>query len=378
MKSIYTNENPRLKEFSELLNSDAFMHHLKSNVDRMQEYSWGSKRVMVGKARDEINSFLRPHQMLVTTEVEHAHNIGNNNRFYVRDLESSELFACLSLNDDMFGRVYCYGTDTEDKIISNTYHMGGYDKLLITNHHTPDWSQYAFYQENTDREDAMESIHKKVVLTIRVPADFDHEDERMLDDEFANLLSMQGWELIESSEYETIKEPLDFVFDEELCVQDEHCECVDGYLWATDSLVNRARAEARETFPLKAHLTMDHFNFYPVYNLNEGMIRIICTFDYSDEKNMHDFMDLKLSESEQQDLIRAMDLYCEQKEHCCCLSFVNQARVHEGLPPIELSLSHPHIGEQSASLEAMLNHAESNSSEKSNLSVGQTEEKERS
>lgn len=42
---------------------------------------------------------------------------------------------------------------------------------------------------------------KEVVLTIRVPKDFDHDDERMLDDEIAALLFKQGWELVNSKEY---------------------------------------------------------------------------------------------------------------------------------------------------------------------------------
>lgn len=53
-------------------------------------------------------------------------------------------------------------------------------------------------------------IEKEVVLTIRVPADFDREDERMLDDAFSAILEQQGWELINSKEYRAIspEEPI--------------------------------------------------------------------------------------------------------------------------------------------------------------------------
>ena len=44
-------------------------------------------------------------------------------------------------------------------------------------------------------------IQKEVLLTIEVPADFDREDERMLDDAFAYLLEQQGWKLVKSDEY---------------------------------------------------------------------------------------------------------------------------------------------------------------------------------
>lgn len=56
------------------------------------------------------------------------------------------------------------------------------------------------------RKDFLESsfCEKEVVLTIRVPKDFDHDDERMLDDEIAALLSKQGWELVNSKEYRDV------------------------------------------------------------------------------------------------------------------------------------------------------------------------------
>ena len=47
-------------------------------------------------------------------------------------------------------------------------------------------------------------VEKEVVLTIRVPRDFDHDDERMLDDEIAALLFKQGWELVDSKEYRDV------------------------------------------------------------------------------------------------------------------------------------------------------------------------------
>lgn len=45
---------------------------------------------------------------------------------------------------------------------------------------------------------------KKVTLTIRVPSDFDREDERMLDDAISDLLYKNGYELVDSKEYRDI------------------------------------------------------------------------------------------------------------------------------------------------------------------------------
>lgn len=45
---------------------------------------------------------------------------------------------------------------------------------------------------------------KEVTLTIRVPADFDREDERMLDDAISYLLQKNGYDLVESKEYRDV------------------------------------------------------------------------------------------------------------------------------------------------------------------------------
>jgi len=45
---------------------------------------------------------------------------------------------------------------------------------------------------------------KEVTLTIRVPSDFDREDERMLDDAISDLLYKNGYELVDSKEYRDI------------------------------------------------------------------------------------------------------------------------------------------------------------------------------
>ena len=47
-------------------------------------------------------------------------------------------------------------------------------------------------------------IEKEVKLIIRVPEDFDREDERMLDDAFSSILEKQGWELVNSEEYRNL------------------------------------------------------------------------------------------------------------------------------------------------------------------------------
>ncbi len=81
-------------------------------------------------------------------------------------------------------------------------------------------------------------IEKEVVLTIKVPQDFDHEDERMLDDAFADILERQGWELVNSKEYRDVtKQPLLPVVLVDIIRErpEENERWVDGF-WVSEGL----------------------------------------------------------------------------------------------------------------------------------------------
>ena len=356
MKHVYTNENPRLKEFSYLLNSNDFRKFVLANLVHMQQKEYGSIRMVVSLARNELNRFLKDHDMFATSEVEHLHNIGNNNSFYVKDMRTDELFARLDLNDDMFGRVFCYGCDIDGKKISNTYHIGGHDKFIVKDMFEPDWPQYEFFEKPKPSQE--ERISKEVILTIRVPENFSTDDELHLGNVLTEAVEMQGYELLEIQPFQNIGTELEFIFDDELCVQDEHCECIDGYLWATNSLVAYAKSFL-ELEHSQAQLDSIHnISFYPIYNLKSGKAEIEISYDYYDgaeEKN--GYIPLKMTGEKLTSLVSHMELYCQQRNHQSCLDFVNEARTHEGLPaldPIPVSLEETISPEQHASLDAML------------------------
>lgn len=364
MNTVYTNENPKLRQLSELLNSSKFADYLRGNVGQMTRYDWGMDRVQVSLAQETINRFLEPRGMSITTEVEHLHNIGNNNRFYVKDTSNDERFGCVCLNNDMFGRVYCYATDVDANRVSNIYHIGGYAKLEISDTFTPDWSQYPFGTglDVSKPKEQDDFIEKEVVLRIRVPKDFDREDERMLDDAFASILENQGWELVDSKEYRKIPQ---YIFDDELCVQDPKLEVVDGYIWATNDLINKVNDLVSKDLSPVITETLNNFNFYVLYEPGSddpAPIKLSCTYWYEDNDQENEGVhDIPLTPSEKKQLMADMEAYCEARYNTNCLSFLNDIRESEGLSPMEPS-AHTHAPEK-PSLSSQIQSAQSRANE---------------
>lgn len=147
MRIVYTDENRKLKMLGELVNSQEFMSYARDNIPKMQKYSYNSLRVENAPARETFNKLLEHYGLFISTEVEHANGIGNNNAYYVQDLVSQEYIGCMNLNTDMYGGLYCYATDINGKMISNTYFMrDNYIKLAKTCN--VNWDKYAFAQED--------------------------------------------------------------------------------------------------------------------------------------------------------------------------------------------------------------------------------------
>ena len=362
MKYVYTNENPRLKEFSELLSSDAFKRFVCKNFYSMTEYRSGMQRVIPSKARDELNRFLRKHDMFATDEVEHAHNIGNNNSYYVKDLRNTavnELFARLDINSDMFGSVYCYGSDIDGNSVTPCYLISNSRQIRTEKFFEPDWSAYSFPVQKAEREGKM--ISKEVTMTIRVPEGFSPDDELNLDKVIANAIESQGYEFIKAKPYLDVEDKLEFIFDDELCVQDDHCECVDGYLWATDSLVAWAESFLKLDLTPEQLESIENINFFPIFNLKTGSAEIEVTYDYRDKEedaiSKQGNITLKMTGEKLESLVSSMEDYCQKYNHQSCLEFVNEARTHEGLialDPLHISMEDTMTPEEHASLDAML------------------------
>lgn len=140
-----------------------------------------------------------------------------------------------------------------------------------------------------------------------------------------------------TSDYESL-----FVFDEELCVQDEKHECIDGYLWATDGLVSRLQDVLRSSVSSDVLSSLENINFFPVFNLQEGSMELIGTFWYYEEEagtinEKRGNVQLPLNDADVAALETAMEQYCEKTYHMSCLAFLNEAREHVGLPVLQPS-----------------------------------------
>lgn len=142
-----------------------------------------------------------------------------------------------------------------------------------------------------------------------------------------------------ASEYEEL-----FIFDEELCVQDEKHECIDGYLWATDGLVSRLQDALRSSVSNDVLSSLENLNFYPVFNMQEGSMELFSTFWYYEEdagtiNEKHGNVQIPLNDTEAAALQTAMEQYCEKTYHMSCLAFLNEAREHAGLSILQPAAS---------------------------------------
>lgn len=161
MRIIYTDENRKLKVLGELVNSKEFSMFLEANLKSMQKYSYGSMRVENGLARNVLNNFLESKGLFISEKVEHANGIGNNNAYYVQDLDSKEYIGCMHLNTDMYGGLFCYVTDINHNAVSNEYFLRG-NTVQVGNKHTGNWKMYSFAEE----EKMLEAIDEAISLGV--------------------------------------------------------------------------------------------------------------------------------------------------------------------------------------------------------------------
>lgn len=119
------------------------------------------------------------------------------------------------------------------------------------------------------------------------------------------------------------KEPLEFVFDDEIEISDDS-QALEGYVWATDFLVDRLKAQEP---PLEEDQFMENINFYPVYNMNSGMVSLEGHYYLEDAHYAkgRSFV-LPLTPEETNRLEEAFEAYCLKREGKSCLEFVNESR----------------------------------------------------
>lgn len=103
-----------------------------------------------------------------------------------------------------------------------------------------------------------------------------------------------------------------FIFDDELCIQDDNVT-LDGYLWATDALVDRMKETVKDQHTQVQIDSFDNINFYAEYNLKTGSIEVTGTYYYFDAngENQGAFT-IALSEEEKASLPKIMESYCQK------------------------------------------------------------------
>lgn len=161
MRIVYTNENSRLRDFANEINSSDFRKFVKGNLQRITKYDHGMDRVKTSLCKERFNTFLKDRGFEIDNKTEHANGIGNNNKNYVKDLESGEFIGALHLNSDMYSSVYCYATDIEDCRVSHTFCISPHG-IYIERSNFVDWSEYQFGKE----EHALDVIEDCIRLDI--------------------------------------------------------------------------------------------------------------------------------------------------------------------------------------------------------------------
>lgn len=130
-----------------------------------------------------------------------------------------------------------------------------------------------------------------------------------------------------------------FVLDQELTVEDDAHECIDGYLWATNGLMSKLAYQVGA----KTMMSMsqdDCPNFFATYNLREQSVTVYGTYwipgdPTTGREEKHYCEELSLTDAEKEDLISSLEGYCKRVYAIDCLGFVNEARGYNHLPELQ-------------------------------------------
>ena len=130
-----------------------------------------------------------------------------------------------------------------------------------------------------------------------------------------------------------------FIFDDELTVEDEAQECIDGYLWATNGLMSKL--EEQVGAQTMSEMSRDDApNFYASYNVREKTLRVDSTYwipadSATGRQEKHEVKNIPLTEDEKSQLVSALEDYCKREYAIDCLGFVNEARGYNHLPELQ-------------------------------------------
>lgn len=124
-----------------------------------------------------------------------------------------------------------------------------------------------------------------------------------------------------------------FIFDDELCIDEHLCECVNGYMWATDFLVKKLKEYIEPFFSKEALEAMGDISFYGEWNHLLGKISVLGFYSFYDVsgKETRHFSEVPLTQKERAALQVLMNNYCIENYKLPCLELVNNYRKESGL-----------------------------------------------
>lgn len=127
MRIVYDDEQlPLLVEAISRLIAEAFTTEIQ--MRSVTEWSYGMNRVEVPLVKKNLNRWIEEHGFEIGKDVHHEHGIGNNNRYpvYFNTPNEKQQVGYLNLNSDMYGGVYVYVTDYNQKKHGLSYKLSKY------------------------------------------------------------------------------------------------------------------------------------------------------------------------------------------------------------------------------------------------------------
>lgn len=158
---------------------------------------------------------------------------------------------------------------------------------------------------------------------------FINDEEKMKDFKILSKEEfLQSYSYLTEEEYENTKALVQqtmFVFDDDIFVHDDY-NGVNGYLWATDALVNR--------FPVSED--KEDINFFADYNLETGEIKLTAIYEPTSEVGeLYKSVEIALNSEEKTLLTDTFEQYCSKEYGKSCLALLNEARIEDGIEPLD-------------------------------------------
>lgn len=147
MEKRYTSNSKRIVTFSQIFESEKLRNQLDIHREELEDYIGYSNKISQEKTRQFLNQYLQPFDFRISKDYTCAHNIGNNHRYDIIDLDALDgvetHIGYLSINNLMGYSCALYLEDLEEhRISSSTYTLGPYGLQVKTPEGWYGWDDY--------------------------------------------------------------------------------------------------------------------------------------------------------------------------------------------------------------------------------------------